>query len=448
MSDFRETVNFKAAQFVSEINKSSMTYEVKRTRATWDPSLSIPGTGRRGGWRCPVGTRYGGQITDRFGRNCGWGAARRLANAISDIGERMENIGDRRRERRADRAVNRMRAAKPDRGGMLERAAGRAARALEGDNQRSRDSWADPNNLGTPDRPRARRRRPNQINAEQAGPRRRERDSWADPNNLAGARDAPPSEEIAPKPRKRGKRNVQVQRAGNLRQSERRRMEREIERPGATRTPIDGDAPRKPPAKKPRPAPKARRREASVSVAKDKKRTTPPKADTPAKEPTKKEIESLTTSPDRFDQWYKDLGQVIDLEPDDRQRLKDLWDSEDFDDDARIAFRDEVNAGNWGDEEDLQERINQNNEEIRNAAERMRNDLVALFAGDMQGQKKIDALDRVVVNLQEQKRREIENDIFAAAVRKKPWNEGGSDKTPSPRTPSPKNLQQRRPLIM
>ena len=442
MSDFRETVNFKAAQFVSEINKSSMTYEVKRTRATWDPSLSIPGTGRRGGWRCPVGTRYGGQITDRFGRNCGWGAARRLANAISDIGERMENIGDRRRERRADRAVNRMRAAKPDRGGMLERAAGRAARALEGDNQRARDSWADPNNLGTPDRPRARRRRPNQINAEQAGPRRRERDSWADPNNLAGARDAVPSEEIAPKPRKRGKRNVQVQRAGNLRQSERRRMEREIERPGATRTPIDGDAPRKPPAKKPRPAPKARRREASASVAKDKKRTTPPKADTPAKEPTKEQIESLKKPNARFEQWYKHLGNAINLEPDDRQRLKDLWDAEEFGDDAREAFRDEVYAGNWGDEDALRERINQNNEEFKNAGKRVGDDLKPLLAGEMEGQKRIDALDRMVVNLQEQNRRQIENDIFEKAIREKPWNNPESSekkpKTPTPKAPTPK----------
>jgi hypothetical protein len=67
------SASFRAKQFVTEANKSTMVYEVKRVRAVWDPSLSIPGTDRRGGWRCPEGTRYGGQITDRFGRQCGWG---------------------------------------------------------------------------------------------------------------------------------------------------------------------------------------------------------------------------------------------------------------------------------------------------------------------------------------------------------------------------------------
>jgi len=95
-----ETVNFKAGSFTTESNKASMLYEVKRTRAEWDPGLAIPGTERRGGFRCPPGTRYGGQITDRFGRNCGWGVARRLANQLTDLGESLEEASDKRRNRR------------------------------------------------------------------------------------------------------------------------------------------------------------------------------------------------------------------------------------------------------------------------------------------------------------------------------------------------------------
>jgi hypothetical protein len=100
----------------------------------WDPSLSIPGTDRRGGWRCPVGTRYGGQITDRFGRNCGWGVARRIANAITNIGDRLENIDDRRRGRRVERRNNRMieRLRRDERGGRLERGLRGVADVLEG----------------------------------------------------------------------------------------------------------------------------------------------------------------------------------------------------------------------------------------------------------------------------------------------------------------------------
>ena len=101
-------VDFKAKSFLSEQNTSTMAYEVKAVRAIWDPSLSIPGTNRRGGFRCPVGTRYGGQITDRFGRSCGWGVARRIANQIADIGERFENIDDARRGRRIARRERRI----------------------------------------------------------------------------------------------------------------------------------------------------------------------------------------------------------------------------------------------------------------------------------------------------------------------------------------------------
>lgn len=107
-SEWKNAVNFKSAAFLSDINKSTFSYEVKRTRAVWDPSLSVPGTDRRGGWRCPVGTRYGGEITDRFGRNCGWGVARRLGNAMADLGERIEDAGDARLAKRVERRNRRM----------------------------------------------------------------------------------------------------------------------------------------------------------------------------------------------------------------------------------------------------------------------------------------------------------------------------------------------------
>ena len=120
-------IQYRAYRFKSEVDKTTFAYGVKGVRAMWDPSLSIPGTNRRGGWRCPVGTRFGGQITDRFGRNCGWGIARRIANAITDIGERLENVGDRRRGRRVSKRNRRML-------GRLQRnaEAGRAERGLRG----------------------------------------------------------------------------------------------------------------------------------------------------------------------------------------------------------------------------------------------------------------------------------------------------------------------------
>ena len=106
--EFRNVLSFKASSFISDQTQSSFNFEIKGVRAIWDPSLSIPGTNRRGGFRCPVGTRYGGQITDRFGRSCGWGVARRIANQIADIGERLEQRDDDKRKRRLDRRNARM----------------------------------------------------------------------------------------------------------------------------------------------------------------------------------------------------------------------------------------------------------------------------------------------------------------------------------------------------
>ena len=195
----RNEVNFKALTFISEQTASTFNYEVKGVRALWDPSLSIPGTNRRGGWRCPVGTRYGGQITDRFGRSCGWGVARRIANQIADIGERLESIDDRKRNNRLAKRNARMQRllARQQKPGLLERGARGVAQALDGGQ--------------TPQqRPRipVRQQRP-QIPVQ--------------PPQLP----VTDIDSVPPRPRRR---------RGNLRESEQRRMERELVEPGAPRT--------------------------------------------------------------------------------------------------------------------------------------------------------------------------------------------------------------------
>lgn len=134
-TEYRNVLTFKAASFVSDQTRSSANFEIKAVRAIWDPSLAIPGTDRRGGFRCPVGTRYGGQITDRFGRSCGWGVARRIANQIADIGERMEQRDDGKRKRRLDRRNARMirRLQDGQRTGRVEGGLRDIAQRLDGD---------------------------------------------------------------------------------------------------------------------------------------------------------------------------------------------------------------------------------------------------------------------------------------------------------------------------
>ena len=236
-------------------------YEVKRARAVWDPSLSVPGTNRRGGYRCPVGTRYGGQITDRFGRNCGWGVARRLANEISDLGERLENVGDRHRERKLRKRNERMAGRLAGQAGALERIAGRIGDAAdvtgrEG-GRRNRVGAEAPRPAGRieraagrlaeavdPDRPRqGRARRAEAPQAPQAP---------AAPSAPRGRRQV----QAEPRPRPAAARRPRR----NLRESEARRMQREIDAPGAART--DEAAPAARPAPRPRPA--APRRPASA----------------------------------------------------------------------------------------------------------------------------------------------------------------------------------------
>lgn len=129
--NYRASIQYKGLSYRRDRNVASMTYEIKRARAVFDPTLADG----NGGWRCPVGTRRGGTITNRFGRGCGWGAARRLANAISDTGERLENALDRGRERRVNRRNTRMarRLGKP-----AERIASRASRGVDAITERDR----------------------------------------------------------------------------------------------------------------------------------------------------------------------------------------------------------------------------------------------------------------------------------------------------------------------
>ena len=239
-------VDFKAKSFLSEQNTSTIAYEVKAVRAMWDPSLSIPGTNRRGGWRCPTGTRYGGQITDRFGRSCGWGVARRIANQISDIGQRLENVDDARRGRRIARRERRILARlNPEGGGAgrLEQGLRGVADRLDGGGTpsprgaRRRTVVARPPSVDTPEapreltpapRPQRRRSAPNVRDSEQ---RRMDREIEQPGAPRTGEAPARPARRRQPA-RPRGE--------GNLRESEQRRMQREIEQPGAPRT---GEAP-------------------------------------------------------------------------------------------------------------------------------------------------------------------------------------------------------------
>lgn len=94
-ANHQNVINFKAKAFFIDTYHASIAYEVKRARAIWDPSLSPSG-----GWRCPEGTRFGGYITDEWGRNCGLGVTRRIVNAVTSVGQGLANFSGRRGGRR------------------------------------------------------------------------------------------------------------------------------------------------------------------------------------------------------------------------------------------------------------------------------------------------------------------------------------------------------------
>lgn len=116
-------IDRKAMAFRADNTFSELAFNVKAARAMWDPDL-----GPSGGWRCPAGSRYGGYITDRFGRGCGGGIIRRVGRALVNAGRGLDNLADRRDRRRLMRAAER--AAKPRGGGARDRAE-RVARGLE-----------------------------------------------------------------------------------------------------------------------------------------------------------------------------------------------------------------------------------------------------------------------------------------------------------------------------
>lgn len=94
-ANHQNVVNYKAKAFFVDTYHASIAFEVKKARAVWDPNL-----GPSGGWRCPEGTRFGGYITDEWGRNCGLGVTRRIVNAITSVGQGLANFNERRGERR------------------------------------------------------------------------------------------------------------------------------------------------------------------------------------------------------------------------------------------------------------------------------------------------------------------------------------------------------------
>ena len=101
-------IDYRALAAVSDRRLAAMAYAVKQPRAFFDPDL-----GPSGGFRCPLGTPNGGQITDRFGRNCGLGVARRLANRIDGGNGGLSRQVGSRRQSRPDSVSERVEDAKP-----------------------------------------------------------------------------------------------------------------------------------------------------------------------------------------------------------------------------------------------------------------------------------------------------------------------------------------------
>jgi len=95
----QELVHYKAMSFHSGRKNASVSLtntfviETKGIKPDWDPNVGV-----NGGWRCPVGTRYGGYITDRFGRGCGGGIIRRVGRLFGELGDTegiLPNLGER-----------------------------------------------------------------------------------------------------------------------------------------------------------------------------------------------------------------------------------------------------------------------------------------------------------------------------------------------------------------
>lgn len=99
----KSLLDYKGLAFRNEQRLASMGFDIKKANSVFDPDL-----GPSGGFRCPEGSRYGGRITDRYGRNCGRSILRRLANTLIQTGGRLEGSLDQGRERRVARRDARM----------------------------------------------------------------------------------------------------------------------------------------------------------------------------------------------------------------------------------------------------------------------------------------------------------------------------------------------------
>lgn len=83
-----DLIHFKAQAFAADRKDASWsatrsyTLEYKGIKPDWDPNIGI-----NGGWRCPPGSRYGGYITDKYGRGCGSSIVRRLGDLFGRINQ-------------------------------------------------------------------------------------------------------------------------------------------------------------------------------------------------------------------------------------------------------------------------------------------------------------------------------------------------------------------------
>ena len=508
--EFKNVLTFKASSFISDQTRSSAHFEIKGVRAIWDPSLSIPGTNRRGGFRCPVGTRYGGQITDRFGRSCGWGVARRIANQIADIGERLEQRDDDKRKRRLDRRNARMIRRL---GGVAE--AGRVEGGLMGIAQRlDGGSDATPKPRNRPNRDEARdfaqrvfnestvgriindvRRRPQNVEEPEAqapstrAPRNRRRDVIPEtaptPTPKPARRPAPagrpqarpqPRPRVAPqagnvdvltardasdageteafKPYVLRKYNEYAQRvrkiregggnAGMLTRREWYAINKENLRDAwkdahGRSAPQDFEPPT-PQARRPRNN-RGRRRKATAEGAGrlTTRRPTPddvpepapakpvrPVRKRPAKPQTPARRATLIDDPENLRNVAKNLNRLgARLTTDEIADMQNQWDEEQGAiDDINVGMRRRVINGDFGDAVDLEERIAINKQEIeanQNAIDQLSNQLTRETDlrspdGEANQIRREEVLKRLVINLQERRRRQAENKLWQEVI--------------------------------
>ena len=121
----RFMIESKTAEYRKQMGESSGLLQ-KGARAIFDPKL-----GPSGGYRCPEGSKFGGYITDRFGRGCGGGIVRRVGRAFGKLGDSLEDVAKRRDRNRLSRAVNRRN--KPNRVARAANALERGAQRLVGE---------------------------------------------------------------------------------------------------------------------------------------------------------------------------------------------------------------------------------------------------------------------------------------------------------------------------